>query len=190
MENIENIQKELKNILSEKRYLHSIGVMKMAENLAKQYGIDEKTASLTGLVHDIGKELSLEESMQYIKENNITIDEIEKQNPQLLHAKIGANIAKNKYGFTEEMQKAIMYHTTGNPKMDKLAKVIYVADKSEETRQYSDIEYIRKLAFQDLDEALLYILNFDIKKNIEQGRMIHPDSIFTRNAILVTVQKL
>ena len=37
---------------------------------------------------------------------------------------------------------------------------------------------------QNLDKAVLLILNHDIKKNIDNGKIIHPDSILTRNKIL------
>ena len=69
METIENIQKELKNILSEERYQHSIGVMKKAEELAKQYGVDANIAALTGIAHDIAKEIPNEEKITYCKEH-------------------------------------------------------------------------------------------------------------------------
>ena len=72
------INKELKVKLSEKRYKHSVGVMKKAEELAKLYGVDINKAKLVGLAHDIGKELSDEEKIQYAKDNNISVDEVEK----------------------------------------------------------------------------------------------------------------
>ena len=184
MENIENIQAQLKETLSEKRYLHSIGTMKMAKILAKKYNVDENIAMLTALAHDMGKEIPLEKAMEYIKENKIVIDEIEKQNTALLHAKIGACMSK-KYGFTEEMQNAIKYHTTGNPEMDNLAKIIYVADKTEETRNYEQVEEIRKLAMENIDEAVIKILDHDIEKNIKKKVLIHPDGILLRNKLLL-----
>ena len=184
METIENIQAELKKTLSEKRYMHSVGTMKMAKILANKYNINENIAMLTGLAHDMGKEIPLEKAEEYIKENKINIDEIEKQNPSLLHAKIGACMSK-KYGFTEQMQNAIKYHTTGNPEMDDLAKIIYVADKTEENRKYDEVEEIRKLAIKNIDEALLTILDHDIQKNIKKKVLIHPDGILLRNKLLL-----
>lgn len=183
METIEKIQTELKMILSEKRYKHSIGVMKKAEELAKQYGIDPHIAALTGLAHDIGKEIPNEEKIIYCKENQIEIDEIEFHNVGLLHAKIGAHMTK-KYGFTEEMQKAILYHTTGHFDMDLLAKIVFIADKIEENREYNGVEELRKLAMQDIDKCTLTILDDTIKKNIDKGVLIHPDGIFARNQLL------
>ena len=41
------------NQLSEKRKLHSIGVMKMCEKLAERYGEDPKRAMAVGLAHDM-----------------------------------------------------------------------------------------------------------------------------------------
>lgn len=182
--NIEKIKEELKSILSEKRYNHSIGVMKMAAKLAKKYGISEEEAALVGLTHDIAKELGVPKSMQYVKKNKIEIDKIERKTPSLLHAKIGADMVKNKYQFTKDMQNAIKYHTTGNPHMDKLAKVLYVADKTEENRKFKEVEELRKIAMENLDEAVFAILTLDIKKNIDQNRLIHIQSIKTRNALL------
>ncbi len=182
--NIEKIKEELKGTLSEKRFNHSIGVMNMAIKLAKQYKVDEEKAALVGLTHDIAKELGVPKSMEYIKKNRIEIDEVERKAPSLLHAKIGADMVKNKYQFTKDMQNAIKYHTTGNPHMDKLAKVLYVADKTEENRKFKEVEELRKIAMENLDEAVFAILTLDIKKNIEQNKLIHIQSIKTRNALL------
>jgi predicted HD superfamily hydrolase involved in NAD metabolism len=96
METIEEMKKELQKKLSEKRYMHSIGVMKMAQVLAKQHGEEEQTAKIVGLVHDIAKEIPQEEGRKYIKENKIELDEIEEKNPALWHAKIGADIVQKK----------------------------------------------------------------------------------------------
>lgn len=184
MGKIENIQEELKEILSEKRYMHSLGTMKMAQILSKKYDVDEEKAALVGLVHDIAKEFTKEKSLNYITKNKIQLDKIEEKNYSLWHAKIGAIFAKEKYQFTNDMQEAIRYHTTGHPNMDKLAKIIYVADKTEETRSYSEVEQVRKLALQNLDEAIIFILNYDIQRNIDKNRLIHPNSILIRNELM------
>ena len=74
---IEKILEDVKNTLSEKRYIHSIGVMKQAEYLAKKYGQDVEIAKAVGIAHDIAKELTEEEKIKYVEENKIEIDEIE-----------------------------------------------------------------------------------------------------------------
>lgn len=182
---IEKILEDVKNTLSEKRYIHSIGVMKQAEYLAKKYGQDVEIAKAVGIAHDIAKELTEEEKIKYVEENKIKIDEIEKINIGLLHAKIGADICKKKYNFTEEMQNAIKYHTTGNENMDTLAKIIFVADKTEENRKYDDLQTVQKLADEDLDKCILYILDYMLVDNVKKQKTIHPDSIKIRNKILL-----
>ena len=190
MEKIEQIKKELKNMLSEKRYIHSIGVMEMASELAKIYNVDIEMAQIAGLLHDNAKEMTDEEMLQYVKENNIKISETEKNSIQLLHGKIGADIAKKKYGVSEQIAKAIEYHTTTNPNMDTLAKIIYVSDKIElnrKTEKY-DIEAERKLEKENLNKAMLLIIN-DVTKYLRaQDKLIALESIETRNKLLLNIE--
>ena len=188
MEDIEKIKEDLKQILSERRYEHSIGVMNMAEELAKIYKVDIEIAKIAGLLHDNAKEMTKEEMFKYVEENNIEITEFEKLNVPILQGKIGADIAKKKYGVSEQIAKAIEYHTTTSPKMDTLAKIIYVSDKVELTRKSEkfDIEPERKLARIDLDKAVLLIINNTTKYLIDNNKMIATESIETRNKLLLS----
>lgn len=187
MELIDKIKIDLKKILSEKRYKHSISVMEMAVELAKIHNVNIEDAMIAGLLHDNAKEMSGEEILEYIEKNNIIINEFEKMNLHLMHGKIGADIAKRKYKINEQIQKAIEYHTTANPNMDKLAKIIYISDKIELTRSSNsfDINEERKLAKQNLDKALLLIINNTTKYLIEEDKLIALESIETRNKILL-----
>ncbi len=187
---LNKINNDLRKTLSERRYKHSLGVMEKAEELARIYNIDINKAKLVGLAHDIGKELSDEQMLEYVKENNIEIDNVERENVGLLHAKIGAYICKSKYNFSIDMQDAIKFHTVGNENMDLFAKIIYVADKIEEGRIYKDeekmkeLQTVRELANHDIDEALLYEIDSSIKYTIQKQKLIHPNSILIRNKLL------
>ena len=186
IELIEKIKIDLKELLSEFRYNHSIGVMNKAIELAKIYGEDEDKAALAGLTHDIAKEISNEEAFEIAKKNNIVFDEIQKRNTRLLHGIIGAIIVKEKYGFDEQIQNAIKYHTATYYKMDMLAKIIYVADKIEETRKPFDrLEIWRETAKTDIDQAIILIINFVAERIIEENGLIHPAMIETRNFLLM-----
>ena len=182
---LQEIDKELRKNLSEKRYQHSIGVMKKAEELAKKYNVDINKARLVGLAHDIAKEMPREEKLQYIQNHQIEIDEIEKINVELLHGKIGADICKEKFEFSEDMQNAIKYHTTGNPEMDDLAKIILIADKTEAGRTYIDFEKVAESEKKSLNAEVVYLLDVSIKYTIDKGSLVHPDSIITRNGFLL-----
>ena len=187
MELIERIKNDLKENLTEYRYIHSLGVMEMAEELATIYNVDVESTRLAGLLHDIAKEMTEEESLKYVAENSIAIDDIEKINVSILHGKIGADIAKKKYGVNEQIQKAIQYHTETNPNMDTLAKIIYVSDKIEKNRKSEkfDLEYERNLAKEGIDAAVLFIIDASIKKVIKKGKLLHPTIVETRNKIIM-----
>ena len=181
---LEYIKKELKKRLTEKRYTHSLGAMKAARELAKIYGENEEDAAFAGLIHDIAKEISKEQIQEYLKTHNLQADEIEQRQIGLLHAKLGASIAKEEWGANEKIQNAIAYHTTGNVKMDTFAKIIYLADKIEENRNYEEVEELRELAKEDLNKAILFTLDFTIKKSINKASLIHPDTVELRNKLL------
>lgn len=184
---IEEAKRYLKKNLTEKRYKHSLGAMKAAKELAKTYGENENQAEFAGLIHDIAKELSKDEIELALKKYEIIPDEIEKEQISLLHSKLGAAIAKEKFNVSEKIQKAIEYHTTGNKNMDTFAKIIYLADKIEETRDYSEVESLRELAKKDLDKAILFVLDFTIQKSVRKGRLIHPATTDLRNYLLIKI---
>lgn len=184
-EKFEKIRNDIQKILTEKRYNHSIGVAKKAEELAKKYNQNVQNAKLVGIAHDIAKQMEKEVAYEYANKHNIQFDEIEKNEPALVHSKIGASICKEKYNFTNEMAQAIMYHTTGHVKMTTFDKIIFLADKIEENRTNEDVEEIRKIAEENLDEAILYALRRSIKYTIDKKRLVHPDSINLMNKIII-----
>lgn len=161
----------------------------MARELAKVYGEDEEKAAFAGLIHDIAKEINKEEGEKIAKKHNIEVDEIEKLQWGLMHAKLGASIAKEKYNADIEVQNAITYHTTGHKDMDRFAKIIYLSDKIEENRSYDGVVELRKIAKIDLDMAILTTIDFVLNKSIKMNRLIHPNTIDLRNEILKEKQK-
>lgn len=187
MENIEKIKEDLKQILSEKRYIHSIGAMEKAIELAKTYGEDEEKSALTALTHDIAKEMTIEEYYKYAEENNIKLSKDDKMCTSVLHGIIGADIVKKKYGFTDEMCRAIYYHTTGITNMTTFEKIIFLADKVEErTRPKDKADVIRNIIKEKgLDEAILWIADdYTIPKAIKNMDILHPNTINVRNEII------
>lgn len=191
MENIEKIKEDLKQILSEKRYIHSIGAMEKAIELAKIYREDEEKSALTALAHDIAKEMTIEEYYEYAKQNNIELSKDDKMCTSVLHGIIGADIVKKKYGFTDEMCRAIYYHTTGITNMTTFEKIIFLADKVEErTRPKDKADVIRNIIKENgLDEAILWIAeDYTIPKAIKNREILHPNTINVRNEIIEKIK--
>lgn len=187
---LEEIQEYVKKNLSEKRYNHSVGVMERAKELAIRFGADIDTCAKIGIAHDIAKEIPEEEKIKYCEENNIEIDEIEKINTSLLHAKIGKDIAIKKFGFTESMGQAILNHTTGNRDMDLYSKILFIADRTSKDRNFEDLEYLKSLEDKGINEAVLYILDKKIELQIKKKAQIHLNGIIARNSLLNEMNKL
>ncbi len=186
---LKEIQEYVKNALSEKRYNHCVGVMERAKELAKKYGADIETCAKIGMAHDVAKEIPEEEKIKYCVSNNIEIDEIERVNTSLLHAKIGKDIAIKKFGFTESMGNAILNHTTGNKGMDLYSKILFIADRTSMDRNFDDLEYLKSLEEKGIDEAVLYILDKKIALQIKKRAPIHINGIIARNSLLEEIDR-
>lgn len=161
MYNIPKMKKTLKKYLDEGRFEHTEGVMYTAAALAMRYGEDVEKALVAGLLHDCAKCIPDAKKLKICLKNHITMSEMEQKNPFLLHAKVGAYIAREKYGIEdEEILSAITWHTTGKPGMSLLDKIIYIADYIEPMRSKApNLPDVRRLAFEDIDITLLKILS-------------------------------
>lgn len=181
MKSYEELYEIAKSRLSEYRFHHSECVAKRCAQLARMYGADENDAKLVGIVHDIAKELPAEERVKYCEENGLEIDEIESHSLGLLHGKIGADMAKKDFGFSEDLCSAIRCHTTGKVNMSLLDKILFVADMSSADRDFSDTEYIIELGNQNLDECVKYILKKTIQSRINENKKLHWNTILALN---------
>lgn len=186
--NLDDIQKKVENVLSEKRYYHSTCVMERCEELARKFGFDVEIAKKVGMSHDIAKELTDEEKIKYCEENNIEVDETEKKNISLLHAKIGADMVKKYFDFDDTMCMAIRAHTTGLPKMDMLSKILFIADRTSKDRNLPDIDYINELLETNINKTILYILDQKIELQIKKQANIHINTVITRNELLESMK--
>ena len=140
------------------------------------YEEDFEKAYLAGLLHDCAKCMDNEKRIHICEKHHITITEAEQRNPFLLHAKVGAFLAGKKYHVEDtDIINAILYHTTGRPEMSILEKIVYIADYMEPARdQAPNLELIRKLSFQNLDEALLIILEDTLNHLKDSEKEIDP----------------
>ena len=154
------IQKKLAKYLDEDRFQHTLGVMYTCAALAMTHGYDLQDAQAAGLLHDCAKCIPNKKKLKLCDSNNIPVSEFERTHPFLLHAKLGAYVAREKYGIEdEEILSSITWHTTGKPAMSLLEKIVYIADYIEPHRDKAKhLTEVRHLAFQDLDECMYEIL--------------------------------
>lgn len=183
--NKEDILQSVKSQMTEKRFIHTLGVMETARKLAKKYGADEEKAEIAALIHDVAKCWPVKEQSAYITEHQLDVN-ILHYDKELWHAEVGAHYAFAEYGIDDEdMRYAIRYHTSGRMGMSLLEKIIWVADYIEPNRSFDGVEKARKLAKTSLEEAILYGLNNTIIFLIAKGKVIYPTTLDARNDILL-----
>lgn len=156
---------KLKNKLIEKRYQHTIRVATTAYSLAQKHNCDVEETVIAGLLHDCVKHFSDKKLLKYCTKYNIKQSEAEEDNADLLHSKVGAYVARDKYNIDNpDIFNAIKYHTTGRPSMSILEKIIFISDYIEPGRKpLNRIDLIREIAEHDLNKAMMYILEDTLK---------------------------
>ena len=112
---------------------------------------------------------------------------MEQQEEKLLHAHTGAVVAAEVFGVSREVKEAIRWHTTGKADMTLLEKIIYLADYIEPTRDFCDLTQLRKLAFEDLDAALLLGFTMAVEDLAKKGMPVHPNSVCARDYLKGTL---
>ncbi len=183
---INEMMAKLKETLSEARFQHSLNVMKDAVKLAELYKADKARAEIAGLLHDCAKGMSREQLVEICEANNIKTDEIMLTHTELLHALVGAVVAKNEYHIDdEEILDAIRTHTTGCANMTLLQKIIFIADVIEQSRDFNGVDEIRQKAFEDLDEALVMAFDSIITFILKKGLLLHTNTVTARNSIII-----
>ena len=179
----EEARKKLSHKLDLRRYEHSLGVAYTACSLFMAYGHDApeelSRAYTAGLLHDCAKCLTEEEREKYIKRYDVELSTTERENPFLIHAKLGAVLAREKYGVTdEEILSSIRWHTTGCADMSFMEAVIFSADFIEPNRKPLIIlPELRRLIYQDLDKAVSRILEQTIVHLNNKGMAIEEHTL-------------
>lgn len=176
----------LREKLSDYRLNHSIEVAKSARELAKKYGGDEEKMFLAGLLHDILKEASVEESMAYAEKYGVSLTPLERRAKKLWHAMLGAQYVKNELNIDDEdVISAIRYHTTGKKDMTLSEKIIFIADFISADRDYNGVESMREKAKISLEAAMLEGIEFTIISLVEEHKAVHPDTFEAFNDLVL-----
>ena len=133
-----------------KRFNHTYYVVKRGLELAPSH-LKEK-AFWACLLHDCAKNLPAERYADYQFAPN------DMPRP-IIHAFLGAIVAERDFGITDkEILDAIKYHCTARPNMTELDMLVYVADKTEQTRPFPT-EHLLKGTLKDMFIACLVEAN-------------------------------
>ena len=166
---IMRIETEARETLGTARFLHSRNTALLAHDLCRRFGLDPMTGYLAGIAHDLGKQLDSKQLLKHVKSDEMPISDLEKEKPNLLHGRAAAVLLREKFCIhNKDILEAVAVHTSGSENMGALAKIIYIADKTEVSRNIDPA--LRKICYEDnsnpdeLDNILFAVLRKTISK--------------------------
>lgn len=197
-EDLTVLSEEVKRRLSEKRYLHTLGVERMAKQLGELFFSEDTVRELraAALLHDIAKELPEDEQIALIRAGKSPVTEEDLSSPPLYHAFAAPEVIRRDFPAfaTEKILRAVFFHTTGDPSMDSFEKIIFLSDFIEDGRTYPACLSARERLFSDLsagksketalDCAVLHTLELTVISLIDRHADINLRTVRARNSIL------
>lgn len=184
--NFDSYKSIIRDLLDDYRYNHSLCVAEEAKRLAILYNEDVENAYLAGLLHDITKNFTIDEHLNIFSKFDIILSDVEKKSIPIWHGISASAYVKHILGINEEkIISSIRYHTTAKSNMSLFEKLIYLADYTSADRNYPDVDVMRRLVNESIEEAMLYSLKYTIKDLISKDRAVHPDTLNAYNEIIL-----
>jgi predicted HD superfamily hydrolase involved in NAD metabolism len=176
----------LSNNVPESRLQHVLRVEQMAIALARDHHLDTDKAAQAGLMHDLAKYFKPQLLLEMARREGLPLDPVDELTPHLLHADVGAIIAREQFGIQDpEILAAIADHTLGRPGMGGLSCVVFLADSLEPGRGNTPaLNILRHTSRQNLQRAVWMSCDDSIKHLTASRRLIHPRVLLTRNWFL------
>jgi predicted HD superfamily hydrolase involved in NAD metabolism len=160
------------------RYTHTLGVARMADRLAQRHGVDPRRARLAGMLHDLARLWTPERLLEECAKRTMPVDAFERAHPVVLHARLGAELARERFGVEDHaVLSAIRTHTLGSGRMSRLDVVLYLADALEPGRDFLERPRLERLAFRDPDAAMHATLRSTIAYLGSRGLPVAPATL-------------
>ncbi|MBV8725000.1 MAG: bis(5'-nucleosyl)-tetraphosphatase (symmetrical) YqeK [Candidatus Eremiobacteraeota bacterium] len=162
----------------ENRYAHSVRVARYAGLLARRHGLDRGKARTAGLLHDLARLYPKARLLDECEARRLPIAPYERAHPVLLHAKLGAALAREEFGVTDgDVLSAIEKHTTAAPVMSPLDCIVYLADALEPAREFAERPRLWRLALRDLRAAMREVLFLTMQHYARKGVPAAPPTL-------------
>lgn len=171
--------------LSPASVAHCERVAATAADLARRFGVNEADAELAGLLHDYARDESNDVLIALVGELGVPVTAFELEHPRLLHARVGAALARRALPeIGEGVLSAIEVHTVGGLPMSDLDKVVYLADMLEPDRVFEGVDGLRA-ACETAPLAECFRLGYGrtVRHVLESGRPLHPLSTAVSAAV-------
>lgn len=155
-DNLTPLRDAVSGYMSDKRFKHTLGVENMAVELSALL-LPEKEHELrcAAILHDVAKEISVEEQLSLIEALNFKERDLCAESPSCFHAFAAPMLIKRDFPeyATEDILSATFKHTTGYTEMSVFDKIIFISDYAEEGRTYPPCIKLRHTLLQGLREA-------------------------------------
>ena len=161
-------------------------------DLATRHGIDEERAELAILGHDVARASKKSEILRQADRFGMSPLDIERKAPVMLHGPVGAELLRHEDGLDDgEILDAVRYHTTGHPTLTQLGLLVFISDKLEprKIKSYPYQQELRHIANESLSQAVLEFLCRESALRLQRRKPVHPASVATINALLLTGTK-
>ncbi|MDR0316656.1 MAG: nicotinate (nicotinamide) nucleotide adenylyltransferase [Treponema sp.] len=151
------VEEAVRKSLDAGRFLHSRNTAILAWDLCQRFGLDPALGYLAGVAHDLAKQMDGETLLRLAEKDGKPITKLQQKKSGLLHGRACAVLLREQFGIhNEDVLEAVALHTSGSDNMGPLAKVIYIADKLEVSREKAE-PVLRKMCYtEDVLDRIFY----------------------------------
>ncbi|MDR2417643.1 MAG: nicotinate (nicotinamide) nucleotide adenylyltransferase [Treponema sp.] len=187
------VEEAARSLTSQSRFTHSRAVALLCSDLCRRFGLDPRKGYLAGISHDMCKSLPEQALIAMAKRDGNGISKLEQKKPSLLHARAAAVLLVERFGalpvaFPEDVLEAVRLHIGGGMGMGGLAKILFIADKIEVTREeinpalrdLSETGSLDQLFTAVLDNNVAYLRSCQV--DISEGTLRLLDAMHKRDS--------
>jgi len=199
-EMLSTLREKMLTKMSPKRFRHTVAVEEMVARLCSLY-CPEQTNLMraAALLHDLTKELPLEDQVALSRELGLPVLESDLLSPKTFHARTAAaKIARDFSEFSDPViVESVRWHTTGHAGMTLTEKLVYLADYIDLSRTFENCVILRRFfwgadpermdaAARDalLCDTLLMSYDMTVRDLLDDGTPIALDTMEARNELI------
>ena len=159
---ISRLRLAVQGMLSDKRYVHTLGVEDMARELGSVL-LPDKTNELrvAALLHDIAKEIPYGEQIAMLKSSDLQYCEEDIRTKAVIHSLAAIPVIKTTFSeyATPDVLSAVANHTLGSENMSVFDEIIYISDYAEAGRTYHTCKAVRQYLLENISSSNTYEQN-------------------------------
>ena len=149
-----------------------------------------RKAYVAGLLHDVCKDIPHSEQRKLLELSNKDVTDEELIIPQLWHGIAGEVYCRTVLEIDDEdILNSIRFHTVARKDMSLLEEIIYLADLTSADRDYPDVDYMRKLVKKDIEESMIYALQYSVSDVVRRKSLLPKHTIEAYNRYIYNSKK-